>query len=106
MPWRGASGFAARDLGIAAGTRGLAGARVVVATAAGAGTAPTRAHTGELCVLFIDEGSVDLEAGADTHTLGAGDAVLVPAGLPHALSRASHDLRLLEVTLPGELPLA
>jgi mannose-6-phosphate isomerase-like protein (cupin superfamily) len=106
-PWRGgAAGFEARDLGVGAATRGLAGARVVVATAAGAGAAPARAHGGELCFLFVDEGAAELVCGDQAHALGPGDAALVPAGVPHALQRVSPDLRLLEVTLPGELPLA
>ena len=105
VPWRGFSGLSARDLGVVTATHGLAGARVVnVSGPVDVATSPVL-HSGEFCLLFVDEGSVDLIAAGITYALAPGDAALVPAHVAHSLTRLSPDLRFLEVTLPGELPL-
>jgi quercetin dioxygenase-like cupin family protein len=92
-PWRS---FEARDIGIAAATNGLAGARVVRAT--NATTALIDRHAGELLFRFVLQGELDL---ADEHRLHAGDSCVIPAGLAYSL-RASAGLEWLEVALPAE----
>ncbi|MGD9705610.1 MAG: cupin domain-containing protein [Acidimicrobiia bacterium] len=101
QPWR-LDGFACRDTGIAAATDGLAGVRVVRPTASP--TRQTCTHGGELLFLFVLEGAVTLgRDGGEPERLGAGDAVVVPAGLSHWFADSSSDLELLEVTLPAVL---
>ena len=98
-PWR-APGFEARDLGIAAATDGLAGARVV--RGAGAAASAAAQHGGELLFMFVSSGSVTIDCG-QRETLHAGDACALPAGDAFALRDASPDLSFLEVSLPGTL---
>lgn len=103
-PWRFA-GFECRDLGIAAATAGLAGARVVRPMGTDR-TAESR-HGGELLFLFVLEGALTLEhEGRAAERLAPGDAFVVPAEKRHALTQCSGDLQLLEVSLPAELGVA
>lgn len=98
-PWR-LGGFEARDLGIAAATNGLAGAHV--ARPCGAPSGRRVSHDADLLFLFVLSGALTLaRAQAGDERLGAGDAVVIPPGVPHALAGCSQDLELLEVTLPG-----
>jgi quercetin dioxygenase-like cupin family protein len=100
-PWR-LDGYACRDLGIAAATMGLAGARVVRPS----GEVPPVVcrHDHELLFMFLTAGALTLRVeGVGTESLAAGDAVVVPAGMPHALTAPSPDLMLLEVTLPATM---
>ncbi len=102
-PWR-LDGFEARDIGIAAATNGLAGVRVVRATAAIQATADR--HTGEFLFLFILQGELGLDSGEfGNHQLQAGDSCVIPVGSGYTM-RAGAELELLEVSLPAELPLA
>ena len=101
QPWR-LDGFEHRDIGIAAATDGLAGVRVV--RPAGVSSSGTSSHDGELLFLFVLEGTMTLgRHDGGPEPLGAGDAVVVPAGLTHWFADASADLELLEVTLPAAL---
>jgi mannose-6-phosphate isomerase-like protein (cupin superfamily) len=97
QPWR-VAGFECRDTGIGRATRGLAGARVVRPRDA-TGT-PIGAHDAELFFMFMLDGAATLRCDG-RHRLAPGDAVTIPAGMPHALEECSGDLALLEVTLPG-----
>jgi mannose-6-phosphate isomerase-like protein (cupin superfamily) len=102
VPWRWlgreASGFEARDIGIAAATWGLAGARVVRADA-GARTS-IASHDGELLFLFVLSGSLQLQSvSPGEHALHAGDSVTIPAGVEVSL-RVSSPVEFLEVALP------
>lgn len=119
LPWRW-PGLEARDLGVAAATAGLSGARV--ARAAGEiGAAPALpgdhahpggsgapvgldrsfSHAGELLFGFVLAGRVILACdGRLDEPLAAGDAYAVPRGLAHHLAAWSPDLGLLEVTMP------
>lgn len=100
-PWTAvaALGFEARDSGIAAATDGLAGVRVVRATA-DAVTAPA-AHGGELLFLFVLKGSLVIESEAlGNHNLNADDSVVIPAGVTYSL-RGGEGMELLEVVLPA-----
>ena len=97
-PWR-EEGFEARDLGIAAATAGLAGARVV----RGRGAAHTEPgeHEGELLFTFVLEGAALLDSDGRRTPVGAGDSFVIPPGLTHALTECSSDLSWLEVSLPA-----
>jgi mannose-6-phosphate isomerase-like protein (cupin superfamily) len=97
QPWR-VPGFGCRDTGMAEATSGLAGARVV--RPKGASGTPLGTHEGELLFLFVLDGTASLTCEG-THRLAPGDAVTIPAGLPHALADCTDDLSLLEVTLPA-----
>ena len=100
-PW-GHDGLEARDLGIAAATDGVAGAQVL-RTRVAQSTSP-RVHDAELLFLFVLRGAATLACrDRSEERLGAGDAVVVPAGLEHEL-HGSEGLELLEVTLPGRGP--
>lgn len=94
QPWRHA-GFEARDTGIAAATEGLLDVRV--ARPAGAAEPEPWSHSGELRFLFVSTGELTLQrADAPDARLRAGDAVVLPPGLSHALARPSDELELVE----------
>ena len=97
-PWRTA-GFAARDLGIAAATNGLADARVARRRAGLAEAAqPLAEHAAEIRFDYVLVGSAVLHvSGRTPETIAAGDAFVIPGGLAHALHDASPDFELLEV---------
>lgn len=104
-PWR-FGGFEQRDVGIAAATDGLAGVRVVRRAGPSAGPSAGAAwrHGGELLFLFVLDGAITLRlTGAAPIVLGVDDSVTVPAGVAHALTDASVDAQLLEVSLPAVL---
>lgn len=104
LPWR-LDGYECRDSGIGAATRGLAGARTVRPR----GNVPpvTCSHDAEFLFLFVLDGGVTLQAeGREVERLAAGDSVVVPAGMQHALAEPSAQLELLEVALPAEIGLA
>jgi quercetin dioxygenase-like cupin family protein len=97
-PWR-LDGFEARDLGLGAATRGLAAAHV--ARFHHAAPSVLDRHDGELRFLFVLDGSLVVHRDGEPVSLGEGDAVVIPPGLPHTLSAPSADLQLLEVDLPA-----
>lgn len=98
-PWR-LDGFEARALQIAEATGGLMCAEV--ARRAGAGAEPPAfSHDGELLFDVVLSGSAILEAGGQTWSLEAGDAVSFPAGLEVRLREPSNDLELLEIAVPA-----
>lgn len=98
-PWR-LEGFVHREFGFADATGGLATARV--ARVSGTPTEKSVQHDAELLFLFLLEGSFTLKShGHEDHRLEARDSVVIPAGMPHALSDCSSDLELLEVALPA-----
>ncbi|THD59915.1 hypothetical protein [Phenylobacterium sp.] len=99
-PWTplGATGFEARESGMADATRGLADVRVIRPASARGFTAPP--HDAEFLFGFVLEGAATLEHGG-VHALGPADAFIIPAGEAWGLSEASDDLQLLEVMLPA-----
>ncbi|HEY5907050.1 MAG TPA: cupin [Vicinamibacteria bacterium] len=106
-PWR-MPGFEARDLGIAAATDGLATARVARVAPAHAATSKVLdelahvSHDAELLFTFVlAGGALLLCEGQEGVALAAGDAFVIPAGRPFALTEPSPDLELLEVSLPA-----
>jgi quercetin dioxygenase-like cupin family protein len=99
------AGFEARDLGIAAATKGLAGAWVA-RWRGGPGPSLFR-HDAQLLFTFVLAGASTLRCeGRGPCLVSAGDAFVVPAGLAHGLSECSEDLELLEVRVPGLPPLS
>jgi mannose-6-phosphate isomerase-like protein (cupin superfamily) len=93
-------GFRARDLGIAAATRGLADARVLQSADVSADA--RRVHDGELLFDFVLEGSATLVCeGHPAAPLFAGDAFVIPATISFALEDRSTDLELFELAMPG-----
>lgn len=44
---------------------------------------PRHRHDGSDEIVVLLEGSIDHDVGAETLTLGAGDVLIVPAGIPH-----------------------
>lgn len=98
-PWR-ADGFECRDTGIGEATGGIAGAGVV--RAAAANSTPVTTHDGELQWWFVLGGRwVLVRPGEPDEPLGPGDAVAVPAGMPHTLRADEAGSELLEVTVPA-----
>jgi quercetin dioxygenase-like cupin family protein len=94
-------GFAARDTGIHAATKGVASVMV----ARPAGLAPWTVHEGDILFTFVMSGAMTLEGeGKDPYRLGSGDAFVIPPGMATRYSETTPDLELLEVTLPGALP--
>ncbi len=62
-------------------------------------------HDAELRMLFVRTGQVTLRVeGLPVSCLSSADAVVIPAGLDHALLDASDDLELVEVTATGSRP--
>jgi mannose-6-phosphate isomerase-like protein (cupin superfamily) len=101
-PWPLAAGearFSARDTGIAAGTRGIAGAWTVRCTAEA--TTPTLAHEGELLFLFLLRGRMHIDGPElGRHELADADCCTIPAGAEFRVTGLS-GLELLAVALPA-----
>lgn len=68
----------------------------------GAAGAPPHFHTRATETLFVLDGTLDVLAGEEVQTLGRGDLITLPPGLPHAFAPAkgSH-AELLVVFTPG-----
>lgn len=93
-------GFESRDIGIADATNGLANVRV--ARVSGTPSSKRVSHDAEFLFWFVLEGTMTLSSeGHEDHTLAARDSVVLPAGMPYALTGCSSDLELLEVALPA-----
>jgi len=92
-------GFVARDTGIAAGTKGVAGIQIARPDHA---EAVTTKHDADIHFTFVMEGRMTLRAeGQDDRDLQAGDAFVIPPGLGTSYLNCSDDLELLEASLPG-----
>ena len=93
-------GFTARDTGITAGTRGVAGIQVVRPDA---GTPPPSRHDADIHFTFVMEGGMTLTAeGQKPRDLQHGDAFVIPPGMVAQYTDISPDLELLEVALRGD----
>ena len=53
------------------------------------GPGDVEVHTHEVDVMHVLEGSATVVAGEETHQLGAGDVLEIPAGVPHQFTDAS-----------------
>jgi len=93
-------GFTARDTGITAGTKGVAG--IQVARRAD-GNAPAFTHDADIHFTFVMDGSMTLRAdGHGDRALQAGDGFVVPPGMQVQYLTPSADIELLEVALRGD----
>ena len=98
-PWR-IPGFEARETGIGAATRGVAGVQVA-RRVPGEAIPPTR-HDTDILFGFLRAGSMTLEVdGHPNHDLTAGDAFVLPPDLTVVIRGTSNDLEILEVALPA-----
>mgnify|MGYP003110793783 CR=1 FL=1 len=92
-------GFTARDTGICAGTKGVAGIQVV--RRAQGDTRPF-SHDADIHFTFVMDGSMTLHAdGHEDRVLHAGDGFVVPPGMVVQYLAPSDDIELLEVALRG-----
>ncbi|MDF1726677.1 MAG: cupin domain-containing protein [Sulfitobacter sp.] len=97
-------GLQARDTGITAGTKGVAGIQVVRAID---GTPPPARHDADIHFTFVMEGQMTLTAeGQEDRLLEAGDAFVIPPGMVTQYRDLSDDLELLEVALRGDFETA
>ncbi len=93
------AGFTARDTTIASNTKGVAG---VLVLRRGQGAPEWQTHQADIHFTFVMEGTMTLEGeGQPATLLSAGDAFVIPPGLPTRYATPSDDVELLEVTLPG-----
>ena len=93
-------GLMARDTGITAGTKGVAGIQVV---RRGEGDVPASRHDADIHFTFVMEGTLRLEAdGQEPRDLAAGDAFVIPPGMIARYAACSQDMELLEVALRGD----
>jgi len=92
-------GYQYRDTTIAGNTRNRAGVQVV---RRGQGDPVWSRHDADILFTFVMAGHVTLDGeGRDPYPLQAGDAFVIPPGMRTRLRAPSHDIELLEVTLPG-----
>ena len=93
-------GFTARDTGITAGTKGVAGIQVVRFEG---GTPPAAKHDADIHFTFVMAGTMTLSAdGQKDRDLQPGDAFVIPPGMVAQYQVCSADLELLEVALRGD----
>ena len=98
-PWR-IPGFEARETGIGAATKGVAG--VQVARRIPGKAVPATCHDTDILFGFVRAGSVTLGVeGHPNHAFTAGDAFVLPPHLAVAIREPSDDLEILEVALPA-----
>jgi quercetin dioxygenase-like cupin family protein len=97
--WQSAAmdGFAARDIGIAAATKGIASA--VVFRAAGKSEYSRIIGTSELCFNFVLAGSAVFNE--QNERLQNGDSFVIPDGGSATLHAISADFQILQVTAPA-----
>ena len=93
-------GFDARDTGITAGTKGIAGIQVA---RKGTGTPPPFSHDADIYFTFVLEGTMTLHtADHPDRDLAAGDAFVIPPDMVVEYRNPSADVELLEVALRGD----
>ena len=99
VSWR-IPGFEARETGIGAATRGVAG--VQVARRVPGVKVPATRHDTDILFGFLRAGSMILHVeGHPEHRLTAGDAFVLPPVLTVAIGEPSDNLEILEVALPA-----
>ena len=93
-------GFTARDTGMSAGTKGVAGIQVI---RKGEGQPVAHAHDADIHFTFVMDGTMTLTAeGQQDRDLQPGDAFVIPPGMVAQYRDPSDDLELLEVALRGD----
>ena len=97
QPWR-IAGFEARETGIAAATKGLAGVQVIRSSGEHSGTIR---HHGEFQFLFVLRGELGVGNGeTGRHQLRENESCVIPAGEDFELT-AKPELEMLAVELPA-----
>ncbi len=97
------TGLLSSSFGLADATSGLAEARILRATDSLRPAANWLTHEQELAFWFVLDGSLELQLPHLPVTeLSAGDALVIPAGMPYLFKRYSADLQLLETSLPAQ----
>ena len=92
-------GFVSRDTTISHNTQTVAGVQIVKR---GPGKPVWATHNSDIHFTFVLQGNLTLEgANQPVQQLGAGDAFVVPPGMPVCYAAPSEDVELLEVSLPG-----
>ncbi|MEP3346427.1 MAG: cupin domain-containing protein [Litoreibacter sp.] len=92
------AGFTSRDTSIAKNTRNVAGVQVVRAD----GQADWTSHNADILFTFVMDGTMVLHGeGKEPYSLEPGDAFVIPPGMKTKYAKASENLELLEVSLPG-----
>jgi quercetin dioxygenase-like cupin family protein len=67
-----------------------------------AGTAiPPHVHPGAAEVLYLLEGEGELVASSHRERVGPGDAILLPAGVPHSFTAGAKPVRIVQLYAPG-----
>ena len=97
QPWH-IAGFEHRDLGIAAATKGLAGA--LVSHVNGNIDENVLNHEREFLFMFILNGKCILNCNGEQE-LATGDAIVIPAKMDYCFKQCYKDLEILEVALPA-----
>ncbi len=102
-PWDSSprDGWEWQRFGIAAATRGLAGARLA-RTAGSVEPWDLAVHDLEFAFVFCRSGQLRFVTDDDETTVGPGDAITIPAGLRHAFGTVDA-AEMLVVTMPGEV---
>lgn len=93
-------GFSARDTGISAGTKGVAGIQVVKFEG---DPVPASKHDADIHFTFVMKGTMILSAQEHKdRDLQSGDAFVIPPNMAAKYLECSDDLELLEVALRGD----
>jgi len=96
-PWR-IAGFESRDTGIGKATAGLTGVYVIRST--DFLSTEMQSHSEEFLFLFTLRGYMDLSCEKQPlYKLNAGDSVVIPKNMKHAITAVSNDLEFLEVRM-------
>lgn len=61
----------------------------------------THAAGGDAMATIL-EGTAQITVGGDTHTVNAGESIVMPVGIPHSLKAMTRFKMLLVVAFPGE----
>jgi quercetin dioxygenase-like cupin family protein len=99
-------GFEHRETGISVSTANVAS--VVVhqpVTGPQVNENPATVHDADILFSFVKQGQMKLQIDdtnqAESYRLQAGDAFVIPPGLPSRISECAADLQMIEVSLPG-----
>jgi quercetin dioxygenase-like cupin family protein len=101
MPFIDWQGIPVQELGPGVRIRTPHGERVMISLVeidAGA-TVPRHSHPHEQAGMVL-EGRMELTIGAETRTLAAGDAYIIPGGTEHAARSAGGPCRILDIFSP------
>ena len=102
QPWR-TPGFEYQDTGIGLATAGLAAVKVIRRHREI--QSQKCQHQAELVFIFVLTGRLSMNVNEQLiENLTDGDAFVLPENLPYTFLDCSHDLQLLEVSLPGSFP--